>query len=217
MMKTPENSKATYDESDWSDLKACPTYEKSKTLAEQAAWDYQRSLPEGDRFELVTINPSLILGPALIASDFTSGALIQKIMSGAFPGMPKVQFPLVDVRDVALAHLRAITVPEAKDNRFVLNHYCVWFKDIAIILQNHYGSQYPIKTSELKYCTLKLASWFDESAKVILPLWGQEFNVLNDKSKRILGIEYHKMDDTLVSMAESMIEAGLIKDKRKKK
>ncbi len=121
-MKSAENRKTTYDESDWSDIKACPTYDKSKTLAEQAAWDYHRSLPEADRFELVTINPSLILGPALIASDFTSGVFIQKVMSGAFPGMPKVQCCIVDVRDVALAHLRSITVPEAKDNRFALSN-----------------------------------------------------------------------------------------------
>ena len=64
-----------------------------------------KELPENERFELVTILPSLILGPALIDSDFTSGVLIQKIMAATFPGMPRVQFSMVDVRDVANAHL----------------------------------------------------------------------------------------------------------------
>jgi hypothetical protein len=64
---------------------------------------------------------------------------------------------------------------------------------------------------------LKLASWFDESAKLILPYWDKEFTLVNEKSKRILGIEYQNTEDTISLMAESMIEAGLIKDKRKKK
>jgi nucleoside-diphosphate-sugar epimerase len=83
----------------------CHAYEKSKTLAEKAAWEFVNSLPEIDKFELVIINPSLILGPNFVIGDFTSGEIVKKIMSGKLPGMPKVQFPIVDVRDVAFAHL----------------------------------------------------------------------------------------------------------------
>jgi len=68
----------------------CGAYEKSKTLAEKAAWDFVKALPESERFELVTINPSYILGPSLVNTDFTSSLLIKKIMAGAFPGMPKI-------------------------------------------------------------------------------------------------------------------------------
>jgi dihydroflavonol-4-reductase len=74
-------------------------------LAEKAAWEFLHALPEAEKFELVIINPVLILGPSLIPGDFTSGAIIQKLMSGAYPGMPKVQFAIVDVREVAIAHL----------------------------------------------------------------------------------------------------------------
>jgi len=83
-----DSYKDIYNEDDWSDVKACGAYEKSKTLAEKAAWDFISDLPEKERFELVTINPSLILGPNFVLGDFTSGVLIQKIMSGAYPGMP---------------------------------------------------------------------------------------------------------------------------------
>jgi len=76
-------------------------YEKSKTLAEKAAWDFLYGLPEEERFELVTINPVLILGPSLVDSDFTSGLIIKKLMSGKVPGIPKIMMPLVDVRDCA--------------------------------------------------------------------------------------------------------------------
>ena len=90
IQQTPENEKEAYTEEDWSEPNACKPYEKSKTLAEKAAWDFLKELPENERFELVTILPSLIMGPAIIESDFTSGALIQKIMTAAFPGMPRV-------------------------------------------------------------------------------------------------------------------------------
>ncbi len=102
-------------EEDWSILTECPAYEKSKTMAEKAAWEYLDTLPEHEKFELATINPSLILGPPLVPGDFTSGEVIKKIMSGKFPGVPVIQFPFVDVRDVAIAHYKALTVPEAKN------------------------------------------------------------------------------------------------------
>jgi dihydroflavonol-4-reductase len=90
MFKKPENVKDLYDEEDWSDVEACSPYEKSKTLAEKAAWEFLNGLPESERFELVTINPVLILGPSLIAGDFTSASIITQLMSGKYPGMPKV-------------------------------------------------------------------------------------------------------------------------------
>jgi nucleoside-diphosphate-sugar epimerase len=197
-------------------VNACFPYAKSKRLAEGAAWDYHKSIPEQDAFELITINPTLILGPVLIESDFSSGVVIQKIMTGAFPGMPKVQVSIVDVRDAALAHLRAIKIPEARNSRFIVHNESIWLKDLAIILQNHYGRQYPIKTGDLRYCTLKLAGCFDPAAKFLVPIWGKEMVIINDKSKRILGIEYHDLHDTLLAASESMIDAGYIKDKRRK-
>ena len=90
MQMTKDKKKYYLSEEDWSDLSACTAYEKSKTLAEKAAWDYQKDLPENDRFELVVINPSLILGPPLIQSDFASGLTISMLLSGKFPGVPRI-------------------------------------------------------------------------------------------------------------------------------
>jgi nucleoside-diphosphate-sugar epimerase len=69
LMKSPHNIKDRYDETDWSDLEACSAYDKSKTLAERAAWEFLNSLPEAERFEMVVINPVFILGPALVPAD----------------------------------------------------------------------------------------------------------------------------------------------------
>lgn len=106
-MKKQENIKDCFDENDWSDIEACPAYDKSKTLAEKAAWDYMYSLPENDRFELVAINPVFILGPALVPSD-SSPQAIKMLMSGKIPFVPKIMLVVVDVRECALAHLRAL-------------------------------------------------------------------------------------------------------------
>jgi hypothetical protein len=65
-----------FTEKDWSDLDEVRGYERSKTLAEKAAWDFLEELPKEEQFELVTINPSLILGPPLVIGDFTSGVVV---------------------------------------------------------------------------------------------------------------------------------------------
>lgn len=85
-------------------------------------------------------------------------------MTGQFPGMPKVMMPVVDVRDVAFAHLQGIKVPEAAGNRFALVAENLWFKNYAEILKAAYP-EYKFKTSELGYCPVKMVSWFDSSAK----------------------------------------------------
>ena len=93
----------------------------------------------------------------------------------------------------------------------------MWFRDIALALKAEYGKNYKIKSGELKYCTIKIASIFDSSVKLILPMWNKTLLLENLRSRRVLGIEYKNPNETVVAMAESMIDSGLIKDKRKKK
>ncbi|CDW76422.1 nad dependent epimerase dehydratase [Stylonychia lemnae] len=215
MFQTQETSKDIYTEADWSNLKGCEPYEKSKTLAEQAAWEYLKGLPEHERFELVTINPSLIFGPSLISSDFTSGLVIQKIMAEKFPGVPKIMFPIVDVRNVAYAHLRGLEVEEANGNRFILSGKGVWFFEIAAALKSEFGKYYKIRDRELAYCTVKIAALFDKSVQMLIPMWGRKLNLDNKKSKEVLGIEYIYPQKSIIDMAQSMIDAGIIKNKIK--
>lgn len=216
MMQNDRDAKEVYTEADWSNLEECHAYDKSKTLAEKAAWDFLKELPESERFELVTINPALILGPAIIRSkEFTSGQIVQKIMNAELPGVPKISFPTVDVRDVALAHLRAVTVEEAKNQRFILYNQTIWFKEIAEILKERFGRYYSVRANELKYCLVRMVAMFDPSAKMILPFWGKTITLDNQRSREVLGIHYHQAKETVEQMAISMIENGIIKDKRK--
>ena len=96
-------------------MPTCSAYSKSKTLAEQAAWDFLKNLPENEKFALSTINPGLIVGPNLNTAKFTSGDIIKKVMMGEFPGMPRVIMSCVEVRDVARAHLEAVMRDEANN------------------------------------------------------------------------------------------------------
>jgi nucleoside-diphosphate-sugar epimerase len=118
--RKPENQKEIYNENDWSDLEVLGPYEKSKFLAERAAWDFVKSLPDDERFELTVINPNLILGPPLIQGEFVSANFIKKILLGQWPAVPKVIMAISDVRNVAHAHLLALKVPEAKNERIIL-------------------------------------------------------------------------------------------------
>lgn len=80
-------------------------YYRSKLMAEKAAWDYWKTLPEEDRFELVTILPGLILGPAIFPNENFSGTVVKMIMMGMLPALPNIRLPVVDVRDVVYAHI----------------------------------------------------------------------------------------------------------------
>ena len=85
-----DNKKMSYSTDDWTDTTIARPYEKSKTLAEKAAWDFLQNLPEEERFECVTINPGLVLGPNLNQANFSSGDIIRDIMTGKTPGFPNV-------------------------------------------------------------------------------------------------------------------------------
>ena len=99
-----------FTEEHWTDVASTQAYSKSKTLAEKAAWDYIKDLPEDEKFEVVTINPSLIVGPAICGPGFTSQSIIADIVLGKHPGLPKVKMGLVDIREVAEAHFKALEV-----------------------------------------------------------------------------------------------------------
>ena len=92
-------------------------YTKSKTLAERAAWDFIER--EGAGLELAVVNPVGVFGPVLGPDYATSILLVQRMMDGALPGLPRMCFGVVDVRDVADLHLRAMTNPAAKGERFL--------------------------------------------------------------------------------------------------
>ena len=185
-IKNNENVKEVYDENDWSDIPACSAYDKSKTLAERAAWDFLYALPEEERFELVSINPVFILGPSLVPTD-SSPTAIKMLMKGPIPFVPKVMICVVDIRECALAHLRALQVEEAKNQRFLLGSESFWIRELAQTLKEIFPD-YSIKSTEIKFCPIKFASLFSDQVKLLIPIWRKTLRVDNKKSREILGI-----------------------------
>jgi len=206
-------SKTHFDESDWSpvDSPTIDPYSKSKTLAERAAWEFMQGLPKDHPLELVVINPGLVLGPVPDTHQRTSGELVYQLMSGKLPGLARIQFTGVDVRDVALAHLAALTTPEAAGQRFICIAHQFWLKEAASILKQHFESRgYKIKMTMLPSWTLYIAALFIKPARLTLRSLDREIFIDTSRIRKTLNWQPRSLEETLVSMAESMTELKLV-------
>lgn len=185
-------------ETHWSDPN-WPTisiYAKSKVLAEKAAWDFWEALPEAERFELVTILPSFILGPPLRSESSTSIDFCKNVVSGAMKEIPLRGMPIVDVRDCAMSHLLAVKVAAAAGQRFISSNESSWFRDLVKPIRERFGSEgWPVTATEAAP-----AEGFDG----YMPMLD------NSKSRDTLGVQYRPVSETMVEMAAKIIEMGLV-------
>jgi nucleoside-diphosphate-sugar epimerase len=208
----------TFDETTWTDLNGefVPAYQKSKTLAERAAWDFMAR--EGGALELSVVNPVAVFGPVLGPDYSASILIVQKMMDGEMPGAPKLYFGVVDVRDVADLHIRAMTNPAAKGERFLaIAGDAMSMMDIAKVLRARMGEAAKrAPTRELPNWLLRLAALRDPSIKLILPEVGKKKNATNEKARRVLGWSPRSNEEAIVATAESLVRLGLLKDSAKK-
>lgn len=204
-----------FDENDWTELNdQVGPYEQSKTLAERAAWAFVESLPAKDRFELVSINPGLILGPVFGDEFSISGEIVRKLLAAELPGCPALEFSPVDVRDVAEAHVRAMISPDAANQRFIVGlENTPWLK-IAHVLASHYGPRgYKVPARKLPSWVLKVVAIFDKTAAVAVPELGKRQDVSSERARKVLGIELRGLETMVLDMAESMIALGIVPSK----
>jgi len=202
-----------FDETTWSDLgnRDIAAYPKSKTLAERAAWDFIAS--EGGGLELSVVNPVAVFGPVLGPDYSPSILIVQKLMDGALPGCPRVSFGIVDVRDVVDLHLRAMTDPAAKGERFLaVAGENMWMLDIAKLLKARMGdAARRVPTRQLPDILLRLAALRDPAVKLVLPELGVVKSSTNEKAKRVLGWTPRSNEDAVIATAESLVRLGLLK------
>ena len=212
----PQNE--PYSEKDWTDLNGrdVAAYPKSKTIAERAAWDFIAK--EGGALELSVVNPVFVQGPVLGADYSPSIMVVQRLMDGAMPGCPKLYFAIVDVRDVADLHIRAMTDPAAKGERFVAAAGdTISMLELAKVLRARMGDAAKrVPTREIPNWLVRLVAIRDTAVKAILPELGQIKRVTNEKAKRVLGWKPRSNEEAIVSAAESLIRLGLLKDGVKK-
>ncbi|MEQ8268645.1 MAG: aldehyde reductase [Parvibaculum sp.] len=202
-----EVRKKPFDESDWTNLDGddLSPYTKSKAIAERAAWDFIAR--EGGALELSVVNPVGVLGPVL-GPDYSASILIVKgLMDGAMPGLPKLGFGLVDVRDVADLHIRAMTDPAAKGERFLaVSGDFVWMRDIALFLKKTLPPALAKKvpTRQLPNWLVFIAALRMPEVKVLLPELGKEKNATAEKARRLLGWSPRPWEQSAIDTAESL-------------
>ena len=210
--------KTPFNETDWTDLNGDGVYAyvKSKTLAEGAAWDFIAS--QGGGLELSVVNPVGVFGPVLGPDYSASILLVQRLMDGAIPGVPQLYFGVVDVRDVADLHIRAMTHPAARGERFLaVAGDFMSMLDIAKVLKSRMGaSAKRVPTRELPNWLVRIAALRDPAIKLILPELGKLKNATNEKAKRLLNWAPRSNEDSIVATAESLVRLGLLKDSQKK-
>jgi nucleoside-diphosphate-sugar epimerase len=203
---------APFTEKDWTDLSAgsVAPYTKSKTLAERAAWDFIAS----NGIELAVINPVAVFGPVLGPDFSTSIQLVKRLLDGSMPGVPKLYFGVVDVRDVADLHLLAMTSPAARNERFLaVAGDFMSVRDIATLLKTRMGHQgRRIPARQLPNWLVRLAALCDPTVRQIVPELGKVKSASNDKARRLLGWQPRSNEAAILATAQSLARLGLLKD-----
>ncbi len=200
-------------EEDWTDPneKKLSTYNKSKVLAERAAWDFIRK--EGGEMELSVINPVAIFGPSL-GPDLSSGFdLIKTVIDGKMKAIPNMTFNIVDVRDVADLHIRAMTSPGAKGQRFLaLAGGIMSLPQIAKLLKDKMPQVAgKVTTKTLPNWAVRITALFNPKAKAISSMLGINRNTSNAKARNILKWQpIANNEEAVLASVESMLKFGNI-------
>lgn len=172
-----------FTETNWSDPDApgLSPYGQSKTIAELAAWEFAKNNP---KTELAVVCPGLILGPPLSLDMSTSLSVVQRMLDGKMPGIPRLSFSIVDVRDTADLHLLAMTLPQAASQRYIAGGPSLWFADIAKILRDRLGADAAkVPTRQIPSLIARLASLFDPGLRSIVGDLGVQNHFSIDKAR----------------------------------
>jgi nucleoside-diphosphate-sugar epimerase len=202
----------TFYENDWSITENnIGAYAKSKTFAECEAWNFINNGENTNKMEMVAINPPLILGPLPNKELATSAEMISTLMLGQVPGVARLRVGIVDVRDVASALILAMTTPEAAGNRFICPTATVWLKEIADTLHKEYaGRGYKIHTMQFPVFLVHLIALFDKKVARVADDLNWDFELSDEKIKRVLKWSPRSAKESILSMAESLIEQGFV-------
>ena len=202
----------TSDHTTWTDInsKYVTPYQKSKTIAEKAAWDFYNNQDNSNKMELAVINPGGVMGPQL-GSDLggASTQIVSQLISGKFPMIPALSFPFIDVRDVAILHLKAMTTPDADGKRFIAAHSKpTWMYEVAEVLSA--AGYEKIKLKKAPSFMLKLIGLFDNKTKSLVPMLDKYVPCDNSQTVKILNWEPMPWEQAFIEHAKSI---ETIKDK----
>ena len=198
------------DESVWTDpQRAGSPYRQSKVLAERAAWDFMRT--HGGDTELTAILPTAIFGPVLTTESLGSVLVIAAFLNGRMPGIPRRGFNVIDVRDLAEVHIRAMTAPQAAGERFIAAGDFLWMAEIAKILRCRFPDRAgAIPTRVLPNLVVRAAALRNRALAAIVPGLGRKHAFSSAKARRVLDWTPRPAAETVVDCAESLIARGVV-------
>ncbi len=196
-----------FTEDDWSDATGLPAqpYARSKVIAERTAWEI--AAREGLR--LTVFNPAFILGPLLDDRFGSSMQLVRRILRGRDPMLPRLGLSIVDVRDVAAAHVRALERDGTEGQRFILASGSLWLTDWGKVLKTIYPRR-RMPTRAAPLLLLRLLALFDGEIRTALPSVGHMDELLSDKARRHLGIDFIPPDRALIAAADALVSRRLV-------
>lgn len=202
-----------FTEDDWTilDGPGVDAYGKSKTLAERAAWDFMAV--EGGALELATMLPVAVMGPVMGTDISGANHIVQRMLDGAMPGFPDLFIPIVDVRDVAAAHILAMTNPAAAGERFLLsNGRALPMKEIGAIIKAALGAAARrVPRRSIPNPVLRTLALLNAEVRPIVPDLGHAKRTSNEKARDMLDWTPREPREAIVAAAESMVAKGLLK------
>ena len=203
-----QDGQTAYSEQNWTDVNAPGTsaYAKSKTLAEKAAWDFVEN--EAPEIALTTINPGLVLGAPLDVHYSTSLAVVERLLRGKDPMVPRLAFSSVHVKDIAALHLAALKNDETSGQRIMGVDQELWFEDIAKAIKEAHPNR-KIPTRVAPDILIKFLGLFDPAIKGIVPQLGRRQPTDNSRAKALLGREFMDARAAAVEGAEFILAEGL--------
>ncbi|MEQ1785072.1 MAG: aldehyde reductase [Hyphomonadaceae bacterium] len=194
------------DETVWSDPVAQKDdhYRLSKTLAEKASWDFMTS--EGRGTEFTTILPSGVFGPVLSMDGLGSVQFIQRLFDGRMPRIPNAGLNIIDVRDLAVAHVDAMTAPGAAGQRLIVSGDFMWMKDIAAAIKVRLGPKGDkVPTKELPDWIVTIGAHFSHALMTLKPLIRRSHRFSSEKARRVIGLKTRPATETVTDCAVSLI------------
>jgi dihydroflavonol-4-reductase len=201
-----------FTEADWTppDYPGAQPYVLSKTIAERAARDWVAA--EGGGIEYCSINPSVVLGPVWSRDYSPSVAIVKRLLEGSVRGCPDIGFGVVDVRDVADLHVRALKAPNMAGERFLASGPFMKIVAIAEVLRSRLGREaHRVPTRRVPDIVVRIAALFDPMLKMAANELGSVRNMDASHAKAVLGWVARPTEESIVDAARSLIDLGIVK------
>lgn len=201
-----------FTEGDWTNLSApdVPPYVQSKTVAERAARDWVAR--EGGGLAFCTVNPSVVLGPVASADYSASVVIVQSLLQGRIPALPRIGFGVVDVRDVAELHWRALTAPDMADERFIACGGFLWLREIAAVLREELGADARrVPTLQLPDWSVRLVARFSPLVRNAASELGTSRHQDASHARAVLGWEPRATREAILASARDLIALGVVR------